>query len=193
MLAIEDITEEVFSKKQLENAKKVADDALESKQQFLANMSHEIRTPMNAIVGFTKVLMKTDLSDKQKEYIAAIKTGSDTLVVLIDDILDLAKVDAGKMTFVQKPFELRASISAMLHLFETRMEEKNLEVLEVFDEKIPVVLLGDSVRLHQIILNLVNNAFKFTAKGKITVSVLLLFDDDEKVIIEFKEIGRAHV
>ena len=169
-----------------ESAKEMAEDIAKGKQQFLSNMSHEIRTPMNAIIGFTKVMFRTDLSPKQKEFLTAIKTSGDTLIVLINDILDLAKVEAGKMTFVQKPFKLSMSISAMLHLFETKIQEKNLELIKEYDDRIPEVLLGDPVRLHQIILNLLSNAVKFTVKGKITVNVQLLNEDEEKVTIEFR-------
>ena len=162
-----------------------AENAVKAKQQFLSNMSHEIRTPMNAIIGFTKVVLKTELTAKQKEYLTAIKISGDALIVLINDILDLAKVDAGKMTFEQTPFKLSVSISTMLHLFETKIQEKNLRLVTEYDNNIPQVLVGDPVRLHQIILNLVSNAVKFTSKGKITVSVKLLMEDDEKVTIEF--------
>lgn len=168
-----------------ELATHVAENAVKSKQQFLSNMSHEIRTPMNAIIGFTKVVMKTDLSAKQREYLTAIKMSGDALIVLINDILDLAKVDAGKMQFDKAPFKLSQSIAAMLHLFETKIQEKNLKLISDFDNTIPEVILGDSVRLHQIILNLVSNAVKFTNIGKITVSVRLLSEDEENVSIEF--------
>ena len=168
-----------------EDATRIAEDAVKSKQQFLSNMSHEIRTPMNAIIGFTKVVLKTELTAKQKEYLTAIKMSGDALIVLINDILDLAKVDAGKMTFEQTPFKMALSISAMLHLFETKIQERNLLLVKKYDSKIPEVLLGDPVRLHQIILNLVSNAVKFTNKGAITVSVKLLTEDNEKVTIEF--------
>jgi signal transduction histidine kinase len=168
-----------------ESATRIAEDAVKAKQQFLSNMSHEIRTPMNAIIGFTKVLSKTDLSEKQKEYLQAIKVSGDTLIILINDILDLAKVDAGKMTFVQTPFKMAASLSAMLHLFETKIQEKNLELVIEYDIKIPEVLLGDHVRLHQIVLNLVSNAVKFTSKGKITVRVQMVIEDDEQATVEF--------
>ena len=161
-------------KAKLKRLPQIAEDAVKSKQQFLSNMSHEIRTPMNAIIGFTKVLLKTDLTAKQKEYLNAIKMSGDALTVLINDILDLAKVDAGKMTFEQTPFKMAASISAMVHLFETKIQEKNLQLIKKYDTKIPKVLIGDPVRLHQIILNLVSNAVKFTSKGKITMSVQLL-------------------
>ena len=169
-----------------EHERQIAEEAVKSKQQFLSNMSHEIRTPMNAIIGFTKVLFKTDLSAKQTEFLEAIKVSCDALIVLINDILDLAKVDSGKMTFEQTPFKMASSISAMLHLFETKIQEKNLELIKEYDADIPDVLVGDPVRLHQIILNLVSNAVKFTTTGKITVGVHLLNQDDEKATILFE-------
>jgi PAS domain S-box-containing protein len=173
------------AKTKAENSTLIAEAAVKSKQQFLSNMSHEIRTPMNAIIGFTKVVLKTDLNEKQREYINAIKLSGDALIVLINDILDLAKVDAGKMTFARVPFKLSFSISAMLHLFETKIQEKNLELIKEYDPEIPEVLVGDPVRLHQIILNLVGNAVKFTSTGKITVKICMLKNDPEQVSIEF--------
>ena len=173
------------AKSRAESATLLAEGAVKAKQQFLSNMSHEIRTPMNAIIGFTKVVLKTDLSVKQKEYLNAIKMSGEALIVLINDILDLAKVEAGKMTFEKIPFKMALSLSAMLHLFETKIQEKNLKLVKEYDKRIPEVLLGDPVRLHQIILNLLSNAVKFTTKGKITVSVRLLDENDEKVSIEF--------
>ena len=168
-----------------EDATKIAKSAVKAKQQFLSNMSHEIRTPMNAIIGFTKVLLKTDLTAKQKEYLTAIKMSGDALIVLINDILDLAKVDAGQMIFEQTPFRMALSISAIIQLFEIKIQERNLVLVREYDENIPDILVGDPVRLHQIILNLLSNAVKFTSEGKITVSVRLLTQDKEKVILEF--------
>lgn len=168
-----------------ENATSIAEDAVKSKQQFLSNMSHEIRTPMNAIIGFTKVVLKTELSIKQKEYLTAIKLSGDALIVLINDILDLARVDFGQMTFEQIPFQLKLSISAMIHLFEVKISEKNLQLIVDYDVAIPSVLLGDSVRLHQIILNLVSNAVKFTSNGKIIVAAKMISNLDKSVLIEF--------
>jgi PAS domain S-box-containing protein len=173
------------AKKVAESATKTAENAMKAKQQFLSNMSHEIRTPMNAIIGFTKVLLKTELDEEQKEYLTAIKLSGDALIVLLNDILDLAKVDAGKMVFEMVPFRMALSISAMLHLFETKILEKNLSLVNEYDANIPKVLVGDPVRLHQIILNLVSNAVKFTSKGKITVGVHLQKEDKESVTIEF--------
>ncbi len=168
-----------------EQKTQIAVDAVQSKQQFLSNMSHEIRTPMNAIVGFTKVLLKTGLTDKQRDYLQAIKVSGEALTVLINDILDLAKVEAGKMTFEKKAFKMKESISSMLHLFELKLQENNVRLIEEYDDQIPTVLIGDPVRLHQIILNLISNAVKFTEKGEITVSIKLLSEDEETVSIEF--------
>lgn len=168
-----------------EKEKQVAEEAMKAKQQFLSNMSHEIRTPLNAIIGFTKVLLKTELTEKQKEYLTAIKISGDALIVLINDILDLAKVESGKMTFEQIPFKLSDSVSSMLHLFETKLFKKKIGLVKEYDHSIPEFLVGDPVRLHQIILNLVGNAVKFTSQGKITVSVKKISETDEKATIEF--------
>jgi PAS domain S-box-containing protein len=181
-LALE-ITEEAKSK--AECAQNVAENALKAKQQFLSNMSHEIRTPMNAIIGFTKVLLKTDLSDKQAEYLGAIKISGDSLIVLINDILDLAKVDAGKMNFESTPFKMKLSIAAMLHLFHTKVLEKNIVLKKTYDEAIPENLSGDPVRLHQIILNLLSNAVKFTQEGSIHVELKLIEENENQVIVQF--------
>jgi PAS domain S-box-containing protein len=193
ILAAQDITDRksyteklLFAVNKAESSKEIAENAVMAKQQFLSNMSHEIRTPMNAIVGFTKVLMKTDLSEKQKEYLGAIQSSGDTLIVLIDDILDLAKVDAGKMIFTNAPFKILQSITTILHLFENKIEEKHLELKKEFDSRIPEIVLGDAVRLHQILINLLGNAIKFTSIGKIKVCVNLLKEDKQKVKIEIE-------
>jgi two-component system CheB/CheR fusion protein len=180
-----DIHESKLFEKELKEAKVFAENAAKFKQQFLSNMSHEIRTPLNSILGFTNVLMKSNLGVEQKEFLQAIKTSGTTLNVLINDILDLAKVDAGRMTFEKKPFEIRESITSILHSFNLKINEKNLKLVKEFDSKIPSTLLGDSVRLNQIILNLMSNAVKFTHKGKIILSVKLLNQDDENVSLEF--------
>jgi len=173
------------AKLKAEQATHIAEGAVKAKQQFLSNMSHEIRTPMNAIIGFTKVVLKTDLTAKQNEYLSAIKLSGDALIVLINDILDLAKVDSGKMTFEKEPFKMANSIASMLHLFKTKIQEKNLTLIKDYDTRIPDVLLGDSVRLHQIILNLLSNAVKFTNEGEITVCIQLIHEDSQNVTIEF--------
>jgi len=159
--------------------------AVAAKQQFLSTMSHEIRTPLNSILGFTNVLLKTDLGEKQKEFVQAIKTSGDSLIFLINDILDLAKVNAGKMTFEKQPFQIKKSITLIQNSFDLIIKEKNLEFVTEYDSSIPVMLVGDSVRLNQIFLNLMSNAVKFTHKGKITISIKLLSQDEVKATIEF--------
>ena len=180
-----DIHEQKEAKSKAQIAQLSAEDAMQAKQQFLSNMSHEIRTPMNAIIGFTNVLLKSKVDKAQEEYLTAIKVSGDALLVLINDILDLAKVDAGKMTFEQTPFNLATSLSAMLQLFNIKMKEKNLALVEQFDTAIPEIIMGDPMRLRQIMLNLISNAVKFTEAGKITIRVALLKQDEKKVTIEF--------
>jgi PAS domain S-box-containing protein len=183
--SIRDVSNQKSIEKALNEAIKKSENAVKSKQQFLSNMSHEIRTPMNAIIGFTKVILNTELTNKQREYLTAIKTSGDTLIVLINDILDLAKVDSGKLIFEKKPFKLSVSIKTMLHLFETKILEKNLELIINYDSNIPDVILGDVVRLHQIIINLVSNAIKFTSEGSITIGVQKLSKTDDTITLEF--------
>ncbi|HEY9220819.1 MAG TPA: CheR family methyltransferase [Lutibacter sp.] len=187
-----EVTNQFLMKDELIKAKiladqktQIAEDAMMAKQQFLSNMSHEIRTPMNAIIGFTKVVLKTVINENQKEYLNAIKTSGDSLIVLINDILDLAKVDSGKMFFEQTPFKMSESITASLQLFEIKTQENNTELIIEYDQKIPEVLLGDPMRLRQIILNLMSNAVKFTSGGKINASVRLLKENKKKVTLEF--------
>ena len=173
------------AKELAELARLKAEEAVKFKQQFLSNMSHEIRTPLNSILGFTNVLLKTELGEKQKDFVQAIKTSSHSLTSLINDILDLAKVDAGKMTFVKQPFDMQKSIKSILHSFDLKLKEKNLEFRIKYDSEIPSIVVGDSVRLNQIILNLMSNAIKFTHKGKIALNIKQLSEDEENVSIQF--------
>jgi PAS domain S-box-containing protein len=183
-----DINEHKVFEQQLIDEKIKAETSTKSKQQFLANMSHEIRTPLNSILGFANVLLKTELSNKQNDFVDAIKTSGNSLHVLINDILDLAKVDAGKMTFEKQPFEMNKSINAILHSFDLKIKEKNIQLISEYDIEIPQMLVGDSVRLNQIMLNLLSNAIKFTHKGKIILSIKIVNEEKENVNIEFSVI-----
>ena len=173
------------AKKAAEQATVIAENATMAKQQFLSNMSHEIRTPMNAIIGFTAVLLRSKLSQQQLVYLDAIKVSGDTLIALINDILDLAKVDAGKMVFERKLFKIENLLFSILKLFITKIEDKKLKIVVNYDKNIPSTVSGDSMRLNQIMLNLMSNAIKFTDKGSISINTFLLFEDDKKVIVEF--------
>ena len=175
----------LLAKNDAEVKTKIAEDAMQAKQQFLSNMSHEIRTPMNAIIGFTNVILKTELTKTQQQYIDAIKVSGDALVVLINDILDLAKVDSGKMTFETIPFSMVDLINGIVQLFEIKLKEKNLLLDLNIDKEIPNIICGDPMRLRQIILNLVSNAVKFTDKGKISIAVHLINKTNEKTALEF--------
>ena len=169
-----------------ENATRIAEHAVNAKQQFLSNMSHEIRTPLNGIIGFTKILLRNETTEKQKYQLDAIKTSSDILLVLINDILDLAKIEAGKMSIEQTELKLSDLINTVLGTFELRFQEKELKINKQFDSRIPTILMGDPVRIHQILLNLLSNSVKFTKNtGQISISVNLLNEDDVNANIEF--------
>lgn len=171
-------------RKSAEAAKVKAEEAVKSKEQFLSNMSHEIRTPLNAIIGFTDLMLKSDLSEKQDKYMSAIKTSGNTLLLLINDILDLAKVNAGQMKFDKSPFNLAKTMRDVSLLFEEKIQGKGLRFELIFDPKIPEILLGDSLRLIQIIVNLMGNAIKFTDKGKIILSLKSVKQNNASVCIE---------
>ncbi|MFL5752332.1 MAG: PAS domain-containing protein, partial [Bacteroidia bacterium] len=170
---------------ELMKAKKQLEETMAVKEQFLANMSHEIRTPMNAIVGFTELLLKTSLNTDQKQYIDAIKTSGENLLVIINDILDFSRVQSGKITFEKIDFHLSQLISTLTELVLQKSIEKNIRVSTKIAENIPDRLLGDPTRLNQILLNLMGNAVKFTEKGEVKLQVELLNKTEDNVELKF--------
>lgn len=155
------------------------------RDQFLANMSHEIRTPMNAIVGLTNLLLKTPLSELQDKYLNVIKKSGANLLVIINDILDLAKIEAGKMELEKVPFPLHTAIHNIHTILGLKAEEKGIQIKEIIGEGVPEYVVGDETRVTQIIMNLTGNAIKFTEKGQVTISATVDKMDGDKFYIKF--------
>ena len=182
-----DITEREKTRRKLIDAVNTADKLAGFKDQFMSNMSHEIRTPLGIILGFTKILLRNDPTETQKRQLKAIKNSGDTLLVVINDILDFSKIEAGKMVLEEYEINVPHIIESVLNTFELRLKEKELRLHTQYDNRIPEWLLGDAVRINQIVLNLIDNAIKFTSDGgTIDVKVNLLKEDHKKTILEIK-------
>lgn len=166
-------------------AKNTAEASAKAKSDFLANMSHEIRTPMNAIIGFTELAEKTNSYLKTKDYLKKIQISSHTLLGLINDILDFSKIEAGKLTIENIPFDSLKTFENINDIFSTKIAEKNLEMIFKIDKKIPKQLTGDPLRISQILINIINNAIKFTEKGGIYIEAALKQITDNIATIEF--------
>jgi PAS domain S-box-containing protein len=171
-IAIEnDITSRVETEGQLRRAKAEADFASRAKSEFLASMSHEIRTPMNGVIGMTSILMETSLTGEQRDFVNTIRTSGEALLTIINDILDFSKIESGKMELERAPFELALCIEEALDLFAPQAAAKRLEIGYNVEPDVPPWIIGDVTRLRQIIVNLVNNAIKFTPTGSISIQV----------------------
>lgn len=181
-----DITENVNNQRRLIEALKKAEHAEKLKENFLANMSHEIRTPLNAIIGFGSQLMKTDLPEKHQGFVQNINSASQHLLVLINDILDISKIEQGKMTIEEIDFDFHAVISETAAVMSQRAEEKGLPLKVKIDPEIQSYLKGDPHRLKQILLNLLGNAIKFTEKGWIGIEASLHGDTPAHQEIKLK-------
>lgn len=168
----------------LNESDKRSKDLANVKEQFLANMSHEIRTPMNAILGFTNLLRRTQLNTDQRQYVQNIHSAGENLLALVNDILDLSKIEAGMMSLEETRFSLHSLLSSVGAMFSEKVREKSLAFAIHIDPEVPDILSGDAVRLTQILVNLISNAVKFTEKGKIGVDIHVLEQTEEAVRVQ---------
>ncbi|MBS0287653.1 MAG: two-component sensor histidine kinase BarA [Proteobacteria bacterium] len=168
---------------ELEMARKEAETASRVKSEFLANMSHEIRTPLNGVIGFINLLMKTKLDPRQNDYLSTIHKSAFSLLSIINDILDFSKIEAGKLTLDQVPMDIRECVEDALMLMAPNAHEKGLELVPMIYSDVPERIVGDHLRLKQIITNLVNNAIKFTENGSVVVRIMLEKEMAEHVVI----------
>lgn len=181
-----DITRRKSMENELIKAKRDAEEASRIKSDFLSTMSHEIRTPMNAIIGFTDLLLESDLSGESSQHLNTIKYSADNLMVILNDILDFSKIEAGKFDLEDFEFDLREKLGYLEKTFEVKAREKGIDLNFEIDTKIPELLIGDAYRLNQILVNLLSNALKFTHTGFVHLSVKVENDSTEQVGLRFE-------
>lgn len=180
-----DVSEQEKIEEELKDAKRQADESAHVKEQFLANMSHEIRTPINAVIGFTNLLQKTPLTQDQEQFVHLVQSASESLLTIINDILDISKIEAGMLRMEKSPFSLRGLCSSLETMFQHKVQEKNLSLSIYIQEKIPDTLTGDAVRLTQILVNLISNAIKFTQEGGISIVIIPIQETDSSIRLRF--------
>ncbi|MEO8017320.1 MAG: ATP-binding protein [Pseudomonadota bacterium] len=182
---VTDISEQKRTAAVLEKARVSAEAAVQTKSRFLANMSHELRTPLNGVVGMASLLENTALDAKQRRFVRTLKTSAEALVTLINDVLDLSKAEAGKLSLAQGPFELRRELEQVIGLFGARAYDKGIEIAAHIARGVPVTIHGDPIRLRQVLGNLVNNAVKFTEAGAVLLAVNVVPSDSADALLEF--------
>ncbi len=183
---IRDITERKKFETELIKSKEIAESATKSKSRFLANMSHEIRTPMNGIIGMANILKTTSLTEEQQDHLSLISISANNLLAIINDILDLSKIESDQLNMENIDFDLIENINDIIKISQIKTNEKGIYLNVIFEKNTPRFVKGDPIRLNQIILNLVNNAVKFTEKGGVDVFVSLAEEKEDSIFLKFK-------
>lgn len=185
-MLMSDIHEQHMLMEELKKQKERAEEANEAKSAFMSTMSHEIRTPMNAIVGMTDIVLRSNLPDREKEYLTNIRSSGEALLSIVNDILDFSKIESGKLEIIEDDYAPMSMLNDLSMIFLNRIAEKPVELLFDIDKRMPAKLHGDSLRIRQVIINIVNNAIKFTDSGYVKLSMEILQMDEEDILLQFR-------